>query len=145
MSGWIETLETDGTPRSRWDEAAGFTLNAPLELPVDEWERQWVSSPWVDGLFATSSSLTGQSLRVHLMVKGVSWPQIEGRTRALVDDVSATHSLLVRVVLDGVTLTWRAYRPDVDAPLGVAAAGLGWRDVSLTFPVLPHPTITGTV
>lgn len=145
MSCWLVTMESDGTPRSTWDAAAGMKVLEPLESPLPTWEHSEVSSPVVDGVFGVHSSIGGMALTVRVQVKGASWGQVEGRVRDLIADVSATHRLQVATVVDGVATTWRARRPNASAPITNAGFLANTRTVELTFPVLPHPTITGTV
>lgn len=143
MSAWFETLESDGAPRSVWDEAAGVRLIAPMDAPQVEWRVSGVESPFVDGVFETHSSIGAMRLPMRVEVFGSSPAQVEGRIQALTDDVTASHSLLLRLVVGGVVKTYRAYRPDVSAPENYGHEKQ--RDVFLTWRVLPHPTITGTV
>lgn len=143
MSAWIETLEVDGGLRTRWDRAKGVYLIAPQSAPRVEWRRQAVESPWVDGEFETGSSVGRMTLPLRLEVRASSPDAAELAVQALIEDVLLTHSLQLRLVVGGVTRTYRAYRPNVDAPENYGTTGV--RDVYMDFPVLPHPTITGTV
>src|SRR5690606_14226887 len=95
MSCWLVTMESDGSPRSTWDEAVGMKVLEPLESPLPTWEHAEVSSPFVDGTFGVHSSIGRMSLMVRVQVKGASWGQVEGRVRGLIEDVSVTHHLLV--------------------------------------------------
>lgn len=143
MSAWFETLESDGTLRTVWDTAAGVELHAPVDEPEETWDRAIVSNEVVDGEFETHSSIGRLLLPMHVVVRGATRAQCKGRYLALKADVHATHSLQLRIVVDGITETYRAYRPDVSSPGGMSDV-YPERDVLLTWPVLPHPTITGT-
>lgn len=142
MSCYIQTLETDGTPRTTFDEAGGYELMQPLGRPRSAFRRSVASSPFVDGEFETHSSIGRQTLTMTIGVRGTSWAEVEARIQALEDDVTSTHALAVRTVVEGVTTTWQAYRPDLDAPIAQENVVGLFCDVTLTWPVLPHPTIT---
>ncbi|MEN3123279.1 hypothetical protein [Janibacter sp. LM] len=147
MSEWIETRHLDGTLRKAWTYPAGYVLNGPLEEPQPSFERQTVHSPLVDGEFQTHSSIGALRYPMHVMVQAANPAQLEARVQAFIADVTATHALLLRVVLGPIATTWRAYRPDVvsTADVGIALSAGAWREVELDWPVLPHPEIVGAV
>lgn len=143
MTAFIETLHLDGSVRKKWDEAAGVVLMAPLPRPRRVWRHSIVSSPFVDGDFSTHSSLAGMSQPMTLELSASSTTALEVLMGDLLDDLELTHHLLLRITLDdGRSLTYRADRPDVEAPDETAETGLS-REVHLTWRVQPHPTITG--
>lgn len=112
--------------------------------PGVTWNRQTVTSPWVDGDFDVSVTKSQEQLILSLTARGASAAVVDGRLLALIDAVSASGWVL-RVQIGAVGRAWRCKAADVVSPLSDVDVRNNVRTVTLSIPANPNPTITGTV
>lgn len=124
------------------DQATGYAIVVAGEPDVT-WRHLKVTSPVVDGEFITQSAKDAGRLSHRIRVYGSTRVQVEQRFKALTDALNATHSWLAVYTVDGVSTAWRAYRADIVSTLDSDALLMCTRDVAVSIPVLPNPTVTG--
>lgn len=124
------------------DAASGYEL-VSSSMPDEEWRRQVVTSPFVDGDFETQAVLSGARFECVVRVKGDSWAQVEQRRLAMRTAWADKPAFLLNIVREGVGVTYRARRPDVAGSVATIDLMNNRRLLSLSFPVQPNPTVSG--
>lgn len=124
------------------DQSTGYEIVVPGE-PDMTWRHLKRTSPLVDGEFITQSVKDAGRLTMRIRVYGATRVQVEQRYIALVAALNSTHSWLAVYTVDGVSRAWRAYRVDVVSTIDRDALDMCTRDVTISIPVLPNPTVTG--
>jgi hypothetical protein len=126
------------------DEANGLEVLAPIGMSSEQWRRAVETGRYVDGSDETSAVLDSSELVVRLLVSGATWPQAEARFMAARAAWIDEPNFLVDVIVEGVTTSWRANRPDWgSSDLDVEDVMNRQRIYTLTFPVQPSPTMSG--
>lgn len=124
------------------DDTAGYEL-VSVGMPDEVWRRMTVTSPFVDGEFEVQAALAAGKLECIVRVKGDSWSQVEARRLALRATWADSPEFLVRLTRSGVAVTYRARRPDVSGSVATIDRANNRRELLLSFPVQPNPTVTG--
>lgn len=138
----IQEPDASATRMTVQDSSTGYAIVTTGE-PDMTYRHQTVTSPVVDGQFITQSAKDAGRLGMRIRVYGSTRQQVEQRYIALMNALNSTHSCLIVYTVDGIARTWKAYRSDVVSSIDSDAIVMVTRDVTLSIPVLPNPTVTG--
>lgn len=139
----LEVLDLESTVLANMDNAeAGYEL-VSVSMPDEAWRRVVATSPVVDGEFPVQESLAAGVLEAIVRIKGDTWPQVEGRRIALRETWAARPAFLLRLTRNGVSVTYRARRPDITGSVATIDRANNRRVLAYSFPVQPNPTVTG--
>jgi hypothetical protein len=120
------------------DHALGLDVEQVVE-PEESWRTIRVQAPRVDGPGAVVAvAEDGGVLLVRVHVHGETWAEVASRWQTVRAAYRASHLMQVRTVIEGVTKTWVAERPNVTPePVTSAVLATKWQTYALQFVTYP--------
>lgn len=139
FDGGVRILDLDGG--LVLDLGAGGYAEGSVSEDTVTWRRVTIESPFVAGNFEVQAveDATSYTLLVHII--GSTWAGVEQMRAAL--EAAVKVPFIFELRLDGVAYSYRASRADISAPRDAASVVNRRRDVVLSFPVQPNPTVRG--
>ena len=123
------------------DQALGLDVEQVVE-PEESWRTIRVQAPRVNGPGAVvATAEDGGILLVRVHVHGSTWAECASRWEQVRAAYRPNHLMQVRTVIEGVTKTWVAERPNVTPePVTSSVLASKWQTYALSFVTYPLTT-----